>query len=238
MTSAKPAPADELVMASRILALESILDSFGQFSGRHPERTERFLISRVRAPELVTVDDLVEVDLDGNAVRSSDARVFAERFVHAAVYAARPDVMAVCHHLAPAVLPFCVSGIELVPVIHLGATMGIKVPFWDSPDEFGDTNLLIANAAQGRCMAHALGPHWTVLLRRHGATVAGRSIRELVFRCIYGARNADVQRQALAIGSAPALSHAEAEAVGAFNLLPIALDRNWERWCRRIEHAG
>ncbi len=237
MTSPKAALADDLVLASRILAAEGILDGFGHVSARHPERPDHFIISRVRAPELVTIDDLVEVDLAGVAVRPGDVRVFAERFVHAAIYAARPDVMAVCHHHAPPILPFCVSGVELVPVIHLGATMGTKVPFWDSQDEFGDTNLLVATMEQGRSMARALGPHWTVLLRRHGASVAARSVRELVFRCIYGARNAEVQRQSLAMGNAPALPLAEAEAAGEFNLLPIALDRNWERWCRRIERT-
>ncbi len=223
----------ELVLASHVLAHENILDGFGHVSARHPSRPDRFVISTVIAPELASVEDLVEVDFNGDAVPPCDGRLFTERFVHAAVYAARPDVMAVCHHHAPAILPFCVSGIPLVPVVHLGATMGTSVPFWDSQDEFGDTNLLIATAEQGESMARALGPYWTLLLRRHGATVAGRSVRELVFRSIYGARNAEVQRQALALGKAPALPPAEALAAEEFNLKPIALDRNWERWRRR-----
>lgn len=228
----------ELVVASRILAEEGILDGFGHVSARHPARPNRFLISTVRAPELVTVDDIVELDLEGRATTNTPAHLFAERFVHAAVFAARADVQAVCHHHAPAMLPFCVSGVPLVPVVHLGATMGQVVPVWDSQNEFGDTNLLVADLAQGQSMARALGPYWTVLLRRHGATVAGRSVRELVFRAIYGARNAEVQRHALAMGSAPSLPAAEAAAAEEFNLRPIAIDRNWERWCRRIERAG
>lgn len=226
----------ELVQASHVLAHEDILDGFGHVSARHPVRPDRFLISTVRAPELTRDEDLVELDFNGDAVEAhSNSRLFTERFVHAAVYAARPDVMAVCHHHAPAILPFCVTGVPLVPVVHLGATMGPTVPFWDSQDEFGDTNLLVANLDQGRSMARALGPYWTVLLRRHGATVAGRSLRELVFRAIYGVRNAEVQRHAMMLGNAPALRHAEAIAAEEFNLKPIALDRNWERWLRRAE---
>ena len=45
----------------------------------------------------------------------------------------------------------------LVPVFHVGATMGDHVPLWDSRDEFGDTDLLVVNAAQGDSLARALG---------------------------------------------------------------------------------
>ena len=53
----------DLVLASRILAAENIVDSFGHISARHPEHGDRFFISRVRAAELVTRDDIVELDL-------------------------------------------------------------------------------------------------------------------------------------------------------------------------------
>ena len=225
---------DDLVLASRILAAENIVDSFGHISARHPERPDHFFISRVRAAELVARDDIIELDITCKPIVSTDARLFAERVLHAAVYQLRPDVMSVCHHHAPSVLPFCVSGVPLVPVVHLGATMGAAVPFWDSRDGFGDTNLLVATEEQGMSMAQALGPHWTLLLRRHGATVAGRSVRECVFRSVYGAHNAEVQRQSMLMGTLQPLTPGEAEAAGSFNLTPIAVDRTWERWCHRV----
>lgn len=220
----------EVVTASRILSREGIVDSFGHVSIRHPDRADRFFLSRARAPALVTRDDIIEFDLDCRPVTPTEKRLFAERVIHGAVYRLRPDVMAVCHHHAPAVMPFCVTGVELVPVFHLGATMGSPVPFWDAQDEFGDTNLLVATDAQGLSMARALGASWTVLLRRHGATTAGRSLRELVFRTIYGARNADIQARALQLGPISRLTPGEAAAAEAFNLSPFALDRAWEQW--------
>ncbi len=141
--------------------------------------------------------------------------------------------MAICHHHAPAIMPFCVTGVPLVPVFHLGATMGVEVGFWDSQDEFGDTNLLVSTEDQGRSLARALGDRWTVLMRGHGTTVAGRSVRELVFRCIYGMRNAEVQRAAAALGPVKPLTRAEALAAEEFNLKPFAMDRAWEQWARR-----
>jgi ribulose-5-phosphate 4-epimerase/fuculose-1-phosphate aldolase len=225
----------DLVAASRILAHEGIVDSFGHVSLRHPAKPDHFFISRARAPALVTREDIVELDLDCQPVTQETRRLFAERVIHAAVYRLRPDVTAVCHHHAPAVMPFCVTGTELVPVFHLGATMGPAVPFWDAQDEFGDTNLLVATEAQGLSMARALGSNWTVLLRRHGATTAGRTLRELVFRTIYGARNADIQARSMQLGAISRLTAGEAAAAEQFNLAPIAVDRAWEHWRHSIE---
>lgn len=231
MTTSLDALFNDVVAASRVLANEGLVDGFGHVSCRHPERADRFFLSRVRAPALVERSDILEFDLDSRTIEPTTHRVFAERVIHGEVYKARPDVMAVCHHHAPTMLPFCNTGITLVPVFHLGATMGPTVPFWDSQDEFGDTNLLVATPEQGASMARALGPNWTVLLRRHGVTTAGRSVRELVFRTIYGAKNADVQARAMQLGEISQLTAGEAKLAEAFNLTPIALDRAWEQWC-------
>ena len=145
-------------------------------------------------------------------------RLYSELVIHGCIYQLRPDVNSVCHHHAISVLPFCISGVEMVPVMHLGATMGAKVPFWDSQDEFGDTPLLVTTPEQGMSMAKALGEYWTVLLRRHGATVAGRSIRENVFRSIYGCRNAELQARALAMGHLGPLTKGEVEQCGGHSL--------------------
>ena len=227
----------ELVLAGRILAGEGIIDSFGHVSVRHPDRADRFLMPRVRAAELVTPDDILAFDFDDRPEPASDVRVFAERCIHSAIYRARPDVMAVCHHHAPGMMPFCVSGIPLVPVFHLGATMGVTVPLWDSQDEFGDTNLIVSTRDQGDALARTLGANWTVLMRGHGTTVAARSLREVVFRSFYGARNAEVQLQATQLGGVRPLTAAEADAAGEFNLTPFAMDRAWEQWSRRAEQG-
>ena len=134
---------DDLVAANRILAAEGVLDGFGHLSVRHPGNPDAFLITTVRAAELVSAEDIVELDMAGDPPAGEQRRLFAERILHAAVYRLRADVNAVCHHHAPAVLPFCITGEPLVPVVHLGATMGATVPFWDSREHFGDTDLLI-----------------------------------------------------------------------------------------------
>ena len=54
-------------------------------------------------------------------------------------------------------MPFCISGVPLQPVDHLGATMGAVIPFWDQRDEFGDTDLIVAKPEEGASLARALG---------------------------------------------------------------------------------
>jgi HCOMODA/2-hydroxy-3-carboxy-muconic semialdehyde decarboxylase len=237
LSSDQQALLSEIVAASRILAIEGVIDSFGHVSARDPAQPDSFLMPRTRAAELVETADILAFDLDGAPLRPTGQRIFAERAIHAAIYRARPDVMAVCHHHAPAMLPYGIAGVPLVPVFHLGATMGAVVPLWDSQAEFGDTDLLVATPDQGASLARALGPHWTVLMRGHGATVAARGVVELTFRCIYGLRNAETQLRAAALGpmGSPvrALTPGEAEAAAEFNLRPFAMDRAWEHWRRR-----
>jgi ribulose-5-phosphate 4-epimerase/fuculose-1-phosphate aldolase len=227
----------ELAIANRVLANEGVLDAFGHISVRHPERADRYLISRYGAAEVMTPSDILELTLDSKPVEPTTARLFSELVIHGCIYQARPDVHSVCHHHAVAVLPYCISGVELVPVMHLGASLGGKVPFWDSRDEFGDTPLVVTKPEEGRSLARALGNHWMVLLRRHGATLAGRSLRECVFRSIYTCRNAELQSRAMAMGSISTLSAGEAELCSAHSLTPRTLSRTWEYWTFRLEKA-
>jgi ribulose-5-phosphate 4-epimerase/fuculose-1-phosphate aldolase len=227
----------ELATANRILANEGVLDAFGHISVRHPTNPDRYLISRYGAAELMTADDILELTLDSKPVEPTSARLFSELVIHGCIYQARPDVHSVCHHHAVSVLPYCITGVELVPVMHLGASLGGKVPFWDSRDEFGDTPMVVTTPEQGQSHARGLGKHWMVLLRRHGATVAGRSMRECVFRSIYTCRNAELQSRALAIGSISTLSAGEAEMCDAHSLTPRTLGRAWEYWTHRLAKA-
>jgi HCOMODA/2-hydroxy-3-carboxy-muconic semialdehyde decarboxylase len=175
--------------------------------------------------------------LDSEPVVPTRVRLYSEMVIHGEIYKARPDVNSVCHHHAPAVLPFCATGVELVPLFHLGGTLGTKVPFWDSRDEFGDTNLLVRTPEEGASHARALGPHWLLLLRRHGASLAGKSVRECVFRSIYTTRNAELQLRAMAIGTLGPLSPGEAEKCGGHNLGSRGVERAWEYWVTRLQKA-
>src|SRR5437870_13692187 len=87
----------DLVIANRILTREEVVDAYGHVSVRHPDDPQRFLIARSVAPDLVGPEDIVELDLDGQPLRDDGRSLYLERFIHAAIFQARPDVMAVVH---------------------------------------------------------------------------------------------------------------------------------------------
>jgi ribulose-5-phosphate 4-epimerase/fuculose-1-phosphate aldolase len=227
----------ELSIANRILANENVVDAFGHVSVRHPDDPERYLIARHRAAELVEPSDILEFTLDSKPAKPTDMRLYSELVIHGETYKLRPDVHSVCHHHAISILPFAISGVDLVPVMHLGAAMDAKVPFWDSRDDFGDTALLITRPEEGRSMAKVMGEGFTLLLRRHGATIAGRSLHECVFRSIYMCRNAELQSRAMAMGTPDPLSKGEFRKCADAVLTPRVMGRAWEYWARRLEKA-
>jgi HCOMODA/2-hydroxy-3-carboxy-muconic semialdehyde decarboxylase len=152
----------QVALANRILAHEGVLDAFGHVSVRHPSDPARYLLARSRSPELIEPADVLEFTLDSQPTAPTSAVLYGERVIHGEIYRSRPDVHAVCHHHARAVMPFCISGVPLRPVDHLGATMGAEIPF-------RDTDLIVAK------------PESAALWRarsRHGATVAGTTLEE------------------------------------------------------------
>jgi ribulose-5-phosphate 4-epimerase/fuculose-1-phosphate aldolase len=229
---------EELCVANRILSHEGVLDAFGHVSVRHPADPNRYLLARSRSPLLIEPDDILEYTLDSEPVKRTDAKLYSERVIHGCIYQARTEVMAVCHHHAPAVLPFCVSGKPIVPVFHLGATIGEQTPFWDQADEFGDTNLLVVKPEEGQSLARALGRHWVVLMRRHGATVVGTSLKELVSRSVFLCQNAEYQMKAYLLGAPAPLRPGEIKLAGSINAMPSVVARTWEYWSQRLQAGG
>ncbi len=231
----------DLAIANRIVSHEGIIDAFGHVSMRHPTKPDRYLISYSRSPEVVETADIMEYTLDNEALTQlpKGIRGYGELVIHSEIYRARPDVNAVSHHHGMAILPFCNVGVEPQALYHMGAQIGEKVAFWDSRDEFGDTCLLVLKPEEGKSLAKTLGPNWLVLMRRHGATVAGRNLKELTFRTIYQYRNAELQlmTQTLGLPLSP-LTPGERKLAEDKNLEPRPQARAWEYWCTRLKKAG
>jgi HCOMODA/2-hydroxy-3-carboxy-muconic semialdehyde decarboxylase len=226
---------EDLVTASRILAHEGICDAFGHVSVRHPERPDRFFQARAVAPELVTRDDIMEFDLAGKPV-DDDRKPFLERFIHGSLLEARTDVNSVVHSHSRGVIPFGVTGRPIRPLLHSSGVLGHDVPVWDAGDVFGDTNLLISSVEMGRDFADTLGQGRAALMRGHGSTVVGRSIREAVYTAIYLEVNAQLQLASMQIGTVKYLTD------GEISLIQSRLgdakpgegyDRAWQYWARR-----
>ena len=223
----------EVVIANRILANERVVDAYGHVSVRHPLDPTRYLLSRSRAPELVERGDVIEFDLEGKAVSGDPRPPYLERFIHGAIYEARPDVQAVVHAHAEAVLPFTISTTPLRPVVHMASFVGPLLPVWDIRDRFGDTNLLVVNMTQGRDLARSLGAERVVLMRGHGFTAAARSLQEVVRMAVYLPLNARVLAEALRLGEVKYLSRGEIEAHASMKPDDASMYRAWEYWAVR-----
>jgi ribulose-5-phosphate 4-epimerase/fuculose-1-phosphate aldolase len=228
---------EELALANRILGHEGVLDAFGHVSVRHPGDPGRYFLPRSRSPALIEPGDILQFTLDSEPVKPPKVHMYAERVIHGCIYQARSDVMAVCHHHAPAIMPFAIAGKPIVPVFHLGAAIGEEMPFWDQHDEFGDTNLLVVKQEEGHSLARALGRHSTVLMNRHGATVVGGGLKELVSRAIFMCQNAEYQLRALVLGAATPLHRGEIKLAGSISRLPNVVTRTWEYWSARVPPA-
>src|SRR5258705_9230895 len=136
----------ELVIANRILANEDVVDAYGHVSVRNPEASERFFLAHSKSPALVEAGDIVEHTLDGAALKPEARPLYLERFIHAAIYEARPEVMAGGHAHAEDVLPFTITSGALRPGIHPRAFIGAEEPVWDIAERLGDpTNPLLTN---------------------------------------------------------------------------------------------
>lgn len=226
----------DLVIANRLLAREGILDAFGHVSVRHPEDPQRFIMSWARAPELVETEDLLEFGLDGEPIDAMGRFPYLERYIHAAAYADRPDVMAICHNHTASILPFGISKTaRLRPVIHSAAVLGGEAPVWDIADEFGrNTNMLVVNMQQGHSLAHTLGAGRIVLMRGHGSVVVGGTIPAVVSACINMDKNAKVQLQAMQLGEYVPLAPGEIDRPSIDPGRVGMPDRAWEAFVRRV----
>jgi len=221
---------EDLADANRILVDQGVLDAFGHVSVRHEERSHRFLLARNMAPAQVTADDILEFELDGTPVDAGDRRVYLERFIHGAIYRARPDVMAVVHSHSPSVVPFTISRRQrLRPVCHMSGFLGSGAPVFEIRDVAGDaTDLLVRDDRLGRALAGALADQQFVLMRGHGSTTVAPSLKVAVFRAVYAEVNARLQWQALQLGDPEYLTVGEARAAMITNEGQV--DRPWALW--------
>jgi len=222
-----------LVAANRILAREEVVDAFGHVSLRDPDNAKRYIMARSRSPELVEFGDLIRFEEDGRSLDPGNRTPYGERMIHGAVYEARSDVNAVVHNHAYSLLPFGITGRTLEPVVHVASVIGSKIPLWDIRTKFNETDMLVRTMDQGRDLAATLGRNTCALMRGHGAVVAAATLKQAVIAAIYLKVNAEVQLQAMALGTPNRLSEAEVVKSTEAQFSPLALDRAWEYFCAR-----
>ena len=235
VADASPELIEDLVMANRILFQQGVVDGFGHVSARHDKHPDRFLIARSMAPALVTAADIMAFDCDGNPLGGDTRNGYLERFLHGAIFRARPDVKGVVHSHSPAVIPFgLVKDVPLRASSHMGGFLGTGVPIYEIRDSAGPaSDMLIRNTNLARDLASVLGGNVVVLMRGHGSTVAGTSVRQAVFRAVYTEFTARLQSDALRLGQPNYLTAEEAENAAKANDGNIG--RAWDLWVMAVK---
>jgi ribulose-5-phosphate 4-epimerase/fuculose-1-phosphate aldolase len=227
LSSAGPVDAariEDLVAAGRILAQHGVLDAWGHVSMRHPNNPQRYLMSRARAPAMVTIEDIMEFDLDSNPVDQGDRRIFLERFIHGEAYRARPDVNAVVHSHSPTIVPFSVTEQPLRAISGVASFLACGCPVFEIRDVGLTKGLLVSTVKQGAALAKVLGDNPVALLRGHGNVVVAPDIPRVVHRALYTEINAQQLATALSFGKP--IKYIEPDEV----LDPQRLGDSWDVW--------
>ena len=220
---------DDLVAANRILYTKNIVDGLGHVSARHDKDPNLYVLAAEKAPGLVEREDLAIYDLDSNAQTLRDRRPYNERFIHGEIYKARPDVKSVVHCHTPSLVTFCVCQVPLRPLYHMSGFLGRGVARFEIREFAKEpTNMLVSSPQLGASLAKVLADKQIVLMRGHGATMAGQSVKHTVYRAIYAALNATMQMDAMHMGEITFLS--DEEAMKGMDINDRFVERSWALW--------
>jgi ribulose-5-phosphate 4-epimerase/fuculose-1-phosphate aldolase len=220
---------EDLVAAYRILAEHGVIDAYGHVSLRSERDPQRYYLARSIAPELVTKEDLIEYDLDSNAIDARGRESVKERFIHGEIYRTRPEVMAVVHNHSPSVVPFSVTGVPMRALFHMAAFVGEGLPNFEIRDVQEGSDLLVKTPQLGRSLAKTLGAKPAALMRGHGAVVVGENLPRAVGRSVYLEVSARMQMQALLLSQGGKITYLDdAEVKASMPLQDYA--RAWPLW--------
>ncbi len=230
----------DLAAANHILAAQGVVDAAGHVSHRHPDAPERYFMSRVLAPGLVTPGDIIEFNLESDLCDGEGPKGSLERFIHGEIYKARPDVNSIVHSHSPSVIPFGLVDVQMRPMFHMAAFLTPGVPVFDISEQFGATDMLVSDGPKGVAFANCLGDKDVALMRAHGSTACGPTLQAAVFHAVYTEVNARIQHWTAGLsggGPMAVLNDEEGRLADAVN--QGARHRAWELWRAQVrEEAG
>src|SRR6185295_4234916 len=179
----------DVAVANRIIERFGLSNAFGHVSARIPG-TNTFYISTRRSPGLADEDDLLVIDTDGK-VLSGSGTPNSEFWIHARIYAARPQVNGIVHAHPLACISLTQIGEPHRVVHHQGGG------FVDGIPEYGRIGL-IRSREQGDQVAVSLGQGIAVMMRGHGITTALADVRAATVAACFLEESADLQIRMLA----------------------------------------
>jgi L-fuculose-phosphate aldolase len=208
-----------LADALRMMEQAEVIDFNGHMSSRVPGTDHVFINSGKSVRSALTAADIIEIDMDGHPV-GTEVVPPMEFHIHTEIYRRRPDVHAVAHTHPLWSTLFSMAGEKVEPVMMQAAVMGPIRSFAKTAS--------INQKPLGAELADALGPDRVIMLRSHGAVIAGSDIVETFVLAIYLEETARRQYLARALGTPYALSAEEVTTIGANLRKPHLLRKVWD----------
>lgn len=174
-TTKQPTRAAEVVEVARIVAAAGLVEAFGHISARIPGG---FMITTTRPFSGTDQTEVLEVGPDGRPIADeAPADLPLEAPLHAAVYAARDDVNAICRTHSPAAVR-AGARVTVPPLVHgLGGLAG-EVALCGRID-------LVTDREAGEQIAVALGGADCLLIRGNGSIAVASSLADAAVRAHY-----------------------------------------------------
>jgi ribulose-5-phosphate 4-epimerase/fuculose-1-phosphate aldolase len=196
---------------------------YNHVSARVPGEPDSFLIkAHALMWDEVTASNLIKVDMHDEL----DERSYVNRpgfVLHSAVLRARDDANAVVHIHPPACVAVSASTDGLLPLCQDAVRFHGRLAYHDYEgitEDAEERSRIIAN----------LGDKPAMLMRNHGATTLGRTIREayVLMACLVSA--CEIQLRLLATGQQPVLPSPEVCARTAKQLTAHEAGRGQDDW--------
>jgi ribulose-5-phosphate 4-epimerase/fuculose-1-phosphate aldolase len=161
----------EVARTARVLAAAGLVEGFGHVSARLS--ASELAITSTRPLRDCSPADVHVLPLDAPVGEA----VPLEAPMHAAVYAARDDVMAICRFHGRAAATWATRP-QLPPRLHGLGLMAGELTSYAGSD-------LVADAAAGAAVAQALGDADCILLRANGAFATGATLPQAAVRAFF-----------------------------------------------------
>jgi ribulose-5-phosphate 4-epimerase/fuculose-1-phosphate aldolase len=208
-----------LALALAMLEREGIIDFNGHFSARLSDGSGLLINAGDSVRSRIQADDFIAIDFDGRPLQGERAPPM-ELHLHAQIYRARPDVMAVVHTHPRWSTVLTTAGHAWLPVTMQAAVLGAVATFPKTAS--------INSAVLGAEVAQFLGAAKAALLHRHGAVTVAASVQDAFVQAVYLEDNAQRQHLALQVGTPQPLSAAECELIGRNLSRPMLLRKVWD----------
>jgi len=213
----------DVIRACRVLDGMGLVEGFGHVSARLPEGG--MLITPARGLALARQSELLTVGPDGACLQGDPASAPLERWMHLAIYRARPDVGAICRTHSRMAAALGVSRKPLRAMHGFGGMLGLEMPLYDGTD-------LITDDGLGRAVAASLDDRAAVLLRGNGALITGESVPQACVRAIYLEEAAWMQIVAEGIGGGTPFTSDEHRTRSRWYAVEIS--RAWEYYTSKF----